>query len=184
MVCFQELFQVKGLFTAVNLSSCVSLTRDSDYYQETVLHTALMGADGFLFWNPYCPKCGPGAVTPPEDNSLFSDILQELTEQIGCQNRQWVSTAVGGWNDPFVISGATMGSEKVYRFSPDVDSGPPESFIVATKPDLVFHVPYCNGTTAIVTFTSGQVIKVSHSVSTNGLWVRQPATGQMVTSHL
>jgi hypothetical protein len=36
------------------------LTNTSDYYQETVLHALMMGADNVLFFNPYCPKCGSG----------------------------------------------------------------------------------------------------------------------------
>lgn len=167
-------------------------TRHSDYYAETALHTAVMGADNMLFFNPYCPACGPGALTPDADNALFSRILAEATDVIGCKQRTWLlapparevplaqqaleNTTFGGdWDDEYVLSGTHLPAvgTTVYRFTPNTTAAhpTPQSYVVATQPNLLLEVPMPNNTTRQLNFTGGVVYTPPQPVSKAGLWI-------------
>jgi hypothetical protein len=175
-------------------------TRDSDYYQETVLHAVMMGSDDLLFFNPFCPYCGgAGAMTPLRDNELFSQILAELTSVVGCQKREPIvappaqarpvaeskltNTTFGGdWDDEYFLSGMHLPSAKmtVWRFTPNItDAHPsPKSFITATSP-LSLEVPAADEKADPVrlSFPRGSVYSPETAVSTAGLWIVVPDQG-------
>ena len=103
----------------------------SDYYTERVFHLALAGATDF-----YCARmslrlvCESSAtLTHPclradffawtvgidgyrvklADHSLLSAVLAELSELVGCEDRQWVVDEMPRWNDDFMVSVAAVG---------------------------------------------------------------------------
>lgn len=145
-------------------------TRSNDYYQETALHAALMGAQDLLFFNPYCPACGPGGATPSADNILFSEILNELTDVVGCTRREWLyvtparvidpqnnsavdnSTFGGDWDDEYFMTGMHLPDAKatVYRFTPNATAShpTPASYIVSGAQTT--DTPFSNTTVTLV----------------------------------
>ena len=173
-------------------------TRHSDYYAETVLHAAMMGSDNLLFFNPYCPACGgSGALTPSADNALFSSILLELTDIVGCRDRYWLvapparavpiseqaieNTTFGGdWDDEYFLTGIHLptAAVTVYRFTPNVTAvhPNPQSYITQTKPWLALTIPMPNGTARLLNFSGGSVFTPTKTTSSAGLWIIIPTT--------
>jgi hypothetical protein len=170
-------------------------TRDSDFYQETVIHAVVMGSDDLLFFNPFCPFCGgEGAMTPLRDNELFSEILAELTAVVGCQERlpivappaqarpvaesKLANTTFGGdWDDEYFLSGMHLPTAKVtvWRFTPNITRAhpSPHSYIVALTPVLTLEVPAADGKAPPVklSFPGGSIYSPAQPVSSAGLWI-------------
>ena len=88
--------------------SAYGFTNGSAYYVETMFHLALMGAQGFYFWNPIQFQLSG------DDNQLFSDLLHELDDMLGpyCEARQWVrdwsADTRQPWMDSFVLTGTAL----------------------------------------------------------------------------
>lgn len=121
--------------------------------------------------------CSPGIVTPPEDNALVSDALDELTSVMGCSKRQASVPVPGGWDDGAVLSGIFLPTAErmLWRFTAQLTpSNPtPESFIVSHNSTvLVLAVPQPNGTTTTYTLPGASVLQPPGApVSKVGMWL-------------
>ena len=105
-------------------------TGPTHYYQETLLHATLVGADAFHFFNPWT-TITYGTRATLDDYRVLSQTLRELDSVLGCPSRQWLSDAmaqplsaqIGRWNDSFHLTGAMVGLQAtqttvVWRFAP------------------------------------------------------------------
>ena len=96
----------------------------TDYYQETIIHAALTGADGFYYFSVW-DTLVTGVRPVMSDHQTLSETLYELDSIIGCQHRTWVRDVnVQRWRDSFLLSGATVGPTvdsvtTAWRFTPN-----------------------------------------------------------------
>ncbi len=139
-----------------------SLLRDSDYYQELLLHIALTGIEDFLYWNPL-------SVDPPAsdaDNRLVDRTLKELDRLLGVQDRRTLVERLVGWGDDWVLTGMRVnGTRIVWRFTPRLNPGQAaESVLISAEP-AVFRV---NGSSIAV--EGGSVVERG-GVSNSGFWI-------------
>ena len=89
-------------------------TGPTHYYQETLLHAALASADAFHYFNPWNALVY-GTRATMEDHTVLSATLTELTELIGCTDRNWntavpLSASISRWNDSFRLTGSLVGA--------------------------------------------------------------------------
>eukprot|EP00040_Diaphanoeca_grandis_P004421 m.28649 g.28649 ORF g.28649 m.28649 type:complete len:562 (-) comp15951_c0_seq2:96-1781(-) len=178
-------------------------TSGTGFYAETLLHTAVMGADDFLFFNPYCPACGPGAVTSSADNEMFSQLLMEVSDVVGCKRKQWLwapparvvpiseqaleNTTFGGdWDDEYFLSGTVLqpSGTSIYRFTPNKTDThtTPMSYVFQHTPDVVLHVPSAKVASGVLSlnFTRGSILTPDTTAAEFGLWISVPHNGHHV----
>ena len=90
--------------------------RDSDFYQELWHHLAASGVGQFYYFAPWIFKA------TMREHQLVSDVLSELSDLLGCANRTWITDTNIRWQDNFLLSGSTVGTEnltqRVWRFTP------------------------------------------------------------------
>ena len=92
-------------FTA-KIWDCLPKTGPTDYYQETIIHAALTGADSFYYFSVW-DTLVTGVRPLMSDHETLSDTLHELDAVVGCRHRAWVRDAnVQRWRDSFLLSGA------------------------------------------------------------------------------
>ena len=160
---------------------------DSDYYQEIMLHMALMGADDFLLFNPCFDTCCwfNGAVLPCDapnarpmatlaDNQMYSKVFAEATAAVGYEQRAWVPEATpGGWLCDHVLTAMETPRARVWRFT--ARDGDPARVLAQTGPNVTLTL--AQGDFARVVFADAKLVrKVNPSVapvSAVGLWINQ-----------
>ena len=100
---------------------CVGCTQ-SDYYQEQLLHMAIMGAPRFYLFSCW-DECIYGSRTTRDDYEVMSAVLKELDLVIGCgaSERKWIVDPRPQWRDDFMLSATDVGSERrAWRFTPSL----------------------------------------------------------------
>eukprot|EP01052_Picozoa_sp_SAG31_P001734 SAG31_NODE_58_length_29669_cov_20.244978_25_plen_598_part_00 len=100
---------------------CVGCTQ-SDYYQEQLLHMAVMGAPRFYLFSVW-DECIYGSRTTHDDYEVMAAVLNSLDRLIGCgaRERKWIVDSRPRWKDDFVLSAADVGTERrVWRFTPSL----------------------------------------------------------------
>ena len=99
-------------------------TGATDHYQETIIHTAMAGADAFYLFNPWLAVGFGGTRAVMADYETLSNTLSELDDAIGCDAREWVDDIAGfrRWGDDFFLTGTRVGrgasAATVWRFTP------------------------------------------------------------------
>jgi hypothetical protein len=135
----------------------------TDYYQETLIHAVLAGADYLLFWNP--PATDKGA----DDDAIASAVLSEINGLLGFADRHTLVRRLASWVDSYVVTTAYANGLKVSRITADVGIVP--SCSVRSASLLV-----CTIGAARVRFPSGSVHRVPRTAAPAGLWVLQPGS--------
>ena len=156
---------------------------NTDFYQESVLHLALLGADDFLLFNPCYGTCttnqkpGGPPMTLLSDNIVYSKIFTELTSIVGYKQRTWLKEPTpGGWLCGHVLSGMETPVSRVWRFTPA--DGKPHAHVKATSGGGVsVTTTHGDGSVATIVFEQAQVV-VSPlpnvaAVSAAGVWINQ-----------
>ena len=91
--------------------------RDNDFYQELWHHLAASGVGQFYYFAPWIFKA------TMREHQLVSDLLTEMSDLLGCANRNWITDTNVRWQDSFLLSGSTVGTvkdltQRVWRFTP------------------------------------------------------------------
>ena len=168
-----------------------SLVRDSDLYQEIILHAGLCGADNFLLWNPdaWRKNQKPEDFNTPEQIELVSRCLLELDSVVGGVSTADDSVAVTSVSEParkstrrtlierlaewygdYVLTGMRVGDRDVWRLTPRIKlDAPVESVIVEPSP------PRFRIGTSEISFPKGEIHTPQSPVSDRGIWVIAPA---------
>lgn len=162
------------------------LTVGTDYYQETLFHLALEGAQDFLFFNPIEFQLSSA------DNEIFAATLRELDVQFGCEERQWVCDRMSPnttFTDGYFLSGAVLaGNARVWRLTvgpsdtvaPHAQVHDPLACIQsANSSALEAKLSNADGSTTTILFPHGEVMNSAPSVSRAGVWLQQPASAPM-----
>ncbi|MEK6898560.1 MAG: hypothetical protein AABW79_00505 [Nanoarchaeota archaeon] len=165
---------------------------NTDYWQESVLHSALAGADDFIFWAP-SSICNGGAMITPEadllrideDRDMLSNTLAEFNLIAGFSDRQSLldndrtGDAYGAgkswkelahWGNDYVLTGMASGGRKVWRFSPLDSAG----YSVDGNYSEGVRFSRVDRT---ITFSEGIIWNPQNPVSTKGYWIVQPLNG-------
>ena len=161
---------------------------NTDFYQEFILHAALMGADDYLLFNPCFDTCCwfNGAVLPCDapnarpmatlaDNMMYSKVFAELTAAVGFEQRAWVPEATpGGWLCDHLLTAMETPVSRWWRFTPR--DGNPARVLAQTGPSNVT-LTLAQGDVDQVVFQGATLVrKVNTSVapvSAVGLWINQ-----------
>ncbi|MFT5094268.1 MAG: hypothetical protein ACI93T_003103, partial [Porticoccaceae bacterium] len=154
-----------------------SLVRDSDLYQEIILHAGLCGADAFLLWNPDAWKKDqkPEDYNSPEQNELVSRCLLELDSLLGtkpdkAQTKRPLVNRLAEWYGDYVLTGMRDGDRDVWRLTPRIKlDAPVESVITETSP------PRFQIGESEISFPKGEIHTPENPVSDRGLWIVAPA---------
>ncbi len=150
-----------------------SLVRDSDLYQEVILHAGLCGADAFLLWNPDAWKKDqkPEDYNSPEQIELVSRCLLELDSLVGARSngdktRQTLVKQLAEWYGDYVLTGMRVGDQNVWRLTPRIKpEAPVESVIVEANPPR-FRIGISE-----IAFPSGTIHASAEPVSDRGIWI-------------
>jgi len=144
-----------------------SLMLGSDYYEELMIHIALADPDVMLYWNPHSSGSPPANDT---EDILLSNVLLETDYFTGFPGKQAIDsnyqefTNESWWMSDYVLSGASVGNRKAWRFTPDTEI----ATTIVQLPDSV----------AIETGKYSIIIPLGviepNQVSTIGTWIIQP----------
>ena len=142
---------------------------NSDYYEESVLHAAMVSDedDLFILWG----------IGSSSDDQAFNNALTEFNIAAGYNNRQPLTNDLADWEDDFIYTGTRVGGYKVWRFTPDMNSGQNiSSFITSDgNPDGSETVTF-DVSGDIVSFPNAFIYTPSNPVSDFGAWVIQTGT--------
>ncbi len=142
----------------------------TDYYHELIYHFGLGNPDPFLFYNYEDGQYGL------KDNEIFSELLCDLDELVGFEDRCSLLTERTSFDSRYILSGMYAGGKNVWRITPDLstDDVTIESFKVSDSP-LTFRIGQ-----QVVEFPEGSYIYESdrpHEYaerSKAGYWVISP----------
>lgn len=137
----------------------------TDYYQEFLLHTGLLNPDPFLIYNEGSDKSG-------DDLLLIQNILYQLDELCGFEDRKSLITKAVSWNQRYVLSGMYAGGKNVWRITPDLYApGVTLDNFLIDKDELIFQIG-----NEIVDFPEGSYIyEPAEKLSDYGYWVVSPS---------
>ena len=159
----------------------------TDYFQEFVLHSALMGADDYLLFNPCFDTCCwlAGAVLPCNatgarpmatlaDNQVYSASFAEASAAVGFAQRRWVVEATpGGWLCDHLLTAMETPLSRVWRYTPR--DGSPARLLAQTGPNVTLTLD--QGDAQAVVFESATIVRQVDAsvapVSAVGLWINQ-----------
>jgi hypothetical protein len=80
--------------------------RSSHFWQEKLLHIALMGANNFQYFAVSgITGCVYGMMCRKPDYDIMASVLLELDEVVGSRPRQWLADTNPRWRDSFVLTG-------------------------------------------------------------------------------
>jgi hypothetical protein len=145
-----------------------SWLRDSDLYQELILHCGLSGPDALLLWNPRRRSERENADhhTSPDQEQLLSDCLVELNDIAGDGRRETLVESLAGWGEDHVLTGMRCGERSVWRFTPKLtEDGSVESMVAREYP-ATFRTAERE-----IAFADGAIYRPEHPVSLDGIWV-------------
>ena len=146
--------------------------KDSDYYQESLFHIGLTGANAFLLWNPrlWSKKQKPEDWGNEETDRLASDLLHQLDGLVGVPNRKTLTTSFIPWNSDYVLSGMNSGERSIWRFTPKLAAGDVASKCVVSLEPATFEVGKSR-----IAIPGGRVLAPEPVLSSAGVWVEAPA---------
>ncbi len=136
--------------------------RNSDYWQETLFHTALAGASAFLYWNPWDQEA---------DTTALIRALDEIDQAQGCSERVGLVQGRSSWKQPWVATGARLGADEVWRITLDLAPGERALDRLITAVPLSLDL----GQNRKVVFPAGRLVDDGDPASALGVWVTQPA---------
>jgi hypothetical protein len=145
-----------------------SWLRESDLYQELILHCGLTAPDALLLWNPRRRSEQENADhhTSPEQDQLLSDCLVELNDTMGDGPRETLVAQLAGWGADHVLTGMRCGRRNIWRFTPLLTTdGSADSMIVREHP------PKFQTAEWEITFADGSIHRPEHPVSNHGIWI-------------
>lgn len=170
-------------------------TGPTGYYQETLLHAALVGADAFHYFNPWSLMTY-GTRATMADHRTLSATLTELDNILGCANRVWLNgsqhplSAGNRWNDSFHLTGMAVGvsassdTTAVWRFTPNSCTNAAGHSKVAAMvhsesvSGITISPVYVGGEenrSCSLAFSGGSIVGTVNStvVAPFGVWIRQ-----------
>ena len=161
----------------------------TDFYQEAIIHLALLGADDFLLFNPRSDACNltvaPTSCCTLADNEMYSKVFNELTAIVGFKQRSWIPEPTpGGWRCGHILSGMATPKSRVWRFTP-ADAKPHEH---VSSGEAAVSLTTKHGDGSVVTIVFEQATLVvsplpgTIAVSTAGVWINQSLTAAMPTN--
>ncbi len=136
----------------------------TDYYQEFLFHAGLLNPDPFLIYNA-------GSSQEGDDLKLIQNIMYQLDELCGFEDRKPLVTEAVDWNRRYVLSGMYAGGKNVWRITPDLYAPGVslENFLV-DKENMIFQIG-----NEIVDFPDGSYIYTpKQNLSAYGYWVISP----------
>ena len=136
----------------------------TDYYQEFLFHTGLLNPDPFLIYNA-------GSSQEGDDLKLIQNIMYQLDELCGFEDRKPLVTEAVDWNQRYVLSGMYSGGKNVWRITPDLYAPGVtlENFLV-DKENMIFQIG-----NEIIDFPDGSYIyEPQTKLSEYGYWVISP----------
>jgi hypothetical protein len=111
---------------------------DTDLYQESVLHTALLSPDALLMWSAlrWRKDQDPAKYCRAEHLQLVDRLVAQVNTLIGFSDRRTRVDRMIPWHAPYVLSGATANGRSVWRLTPDPKLAPqsPASLAIRTHP--------------------------------------------------
>jgi hypothetical protein len=162
------------------------------YWEEMMIHLALYGSRGFLYFNPwydYAPGAGEGRVTMADHRAL-SAVLHELDRVVGCAGAAYVPDPYLRWQDGFLLAGMDVEGGRVWRLTLEATANssaasphqlrahdrvvPPPTATghrVNISGVLVHLGPSRTPQRCSLIFDRARVLPRSESVSALGLWV-------------
>ncbi|MEK6896018.1 MAG: hypothetical protein AABX12_00985 [Nanoarchaeota archaeon] len=161
-----------------------SLIRESDLYQEHLMHIALTKPEYIIGWNPHPWSSSQNETVRATMASNTTDYLldatmKEIEKLVWFEGRQTLVTELGlaSWKADFVLTGMSSAGRKVWRFTPNLDltNGTGiESTIVSENQGVVVQTANYK-----ITFEDGAAIhRPTNPVSTQGLWIVQNASAR------
>ncbi|MBX7074381.1 MAG: fibronectin type III domain-containing protein [Pirellulales bacterium] len=137
------------------------------YYPETIFHTALSGAEDFLFWKD-------SADPQVANHTVLNNLLKELDPLVGFEGRKTITFTHAEWDDGYMLTGMEANGRRVYRLTPDpllsitnLSSGGNVVFRIGGKTVTIPHA-------TLYTPPGG-------SVSNLGYWIVQTAGANQLT---
>jgi len=137
---------------------------DTDYYQEFLFHAGLLNPDPFLIYNS-------GSSQEGDDINLIRNIMYQLDDLCGFEDRRPLLTKAVDWNQRYVITGMYAGGKNVWRITPDLYTPgiSLENFLVDEE-NLIFQIG-----NEIIDFPDGSYIyQPDKKYSEYGYWVISP----------
>jgi Ca2+-binding RTX toxin-like protein len=134
--------------------------KDYTYHAEAIFHTALAGAEDFLWWKSTFE-------IDPANTSYWSGVLKELDPLVGFSDRKTITYTAADWSDGYVLTGMESLGRRVYRLTPDPNlpisnrsSGANVIFQIGSK---------------TVTIPNAAIYTPANPTSTLGYWIVQYA---------
>jgi len=160
-----------------------SLIRGSDLYQEQLIHIALTNPEYIIGWNPHPWAQGQDKTIMASNitDYLLDATMKEIEKVAWFEGRQTLVTQLGlaSWKADFVLTGMSSAGRKVWRFTPNLDATNGvgiELTNISESPNVVLQT-----TDYTLTFTNGVIHRPDRPVSTQGLWIVQPANANSPT---
>jgi hypothetical protein len=134
----------------------------TDFYQETIFHYLLAGADNLAYWNPF--------ATVQEDN-LVSRTLREFDLIAGFQNAQSLVSEMVPYSKNYILSGIQVGGRKVYRLTFDLSDEIELDQVIKSESNenVIFELQNTR-----LTIPQGKIFRPAVPVSSKGFWIVQP----------
>ncbi|MEN9434553.1 MAG: hypothetical protein RLZZ422_2142 [Pseudomonadota bacterium] len=145
-----------------------ALLKSTDLYQEMLLHSGLLGARYFIYFN---------TATSATDDLLLDQVLSELDQQVGTTTALTRLADNGiDWSQPYILTQANTTQGRVWRFTPSLDTGKTVSSTIANSFPAQFNL----AGNIKVTVPSARIQTMSTPVSTQGVWLREDSSAAIV----
>lgn len=145
----------------------------TDYYQESIYHTALCNADDFLLWSAFRWQADQKVENwcNQDDLKLIDELISELNTMIGYADRKTLVKKMSPWHAPYLLTGMTANNQSVWRLTPDPEQQVDISLAAIKKSDspLTFVI----GDTQI-TMPGAKIYVSGKALSQAGYWIIGP----------
>jgi hypothetical protein len=136
----------------------LAVVGNTPYYRELVLHLALLGNDGFLFWNPHpwATNQNPQDYSLPDDERYLDGILGELADKLSPSGGPPLTLEPVPWDAKVIASAQQVDGRVVWRFT------------------------FAEGVDAWPATLDGQPITLRPATNEVGAWLVHPAGSRLV----
>lgn len=151
---------------------------NTDYYQESVFHTAMCNPDAFLLWSAFRWQAAqdPKDWCSPKDLQQIDDMLDQLNALAGYSDRATLVRKLSPWHAPYLLSGVKANGRSVWRLTPDPAQSPVAlDKIMKSDNPLTFVIG-----NATLVMPGAKIYTTDKNLSSAGYWIIGPADLQPV----
>ncbi len=142
---------------------------NTDYYQESVFHTAMCNPDAFLLWSAFRWQTtqDPKDWCSAKDLQQIDDMLDQLNHLAGYTDRTTLVSKLSPWHAPYLLSGIKANGRSVWRLTPDPEQSPVAlDKIMKSDNPLTFAIG-----NATLVMPGAKIYTTEKNLSSAGYWI-------------